>query len=526
MATQSTDFLLNSLKGKIWLAVSALAVLNCIVGVGVYFVASNYLTDSFLPVLLPFMFVAFIMMVFGWWLSNEVLRPIEKLSLLAKSLERSPMASMPKSTGSNETDELLGTLHRNSNQLQNLINLMDSVANGKTDVALTPLQSSDRLSVSFQRLVAKVTDSIDAKNELTDLHAAMDSLRSGLADVRDGDLTVMLNTASAPVKEFAETVNFLSHRLNLLVTHIGQHASVAKTSAAEARETIAAVLDQHESRASRINRLASAFREYPNSMQSIVEELGTVVTTINKTQAAAKGVEPQRENLNAVNSLRKQINDAVKRLRKLSDHSNRIEQAAKTAEDLSRRSNLISLNASVQRTEVVGVDRRGSSIVDEIDFLAVRAEGINREISEINKTLRAEIDSAMSCLNDAVSEASEISVRTIRDGDSHTDLLRIFERIANLRAKISASSSDQTNERENALQMFTATTAEAGQTSLTLLECEKNLEKLNSSFEELAAALSDLKLKLPEEKTPVASLAATASYRPKETMPAGGELEI
>src|SRR5690606_12761281 len=152
MATQSTDFLLNSVKGKIWLAVSGLAVLNCIVGVGVYFVASYYLTDSFLTVLLPFMFVAFIMMVFGWWLSNEVLRPIEKLSLLAKSLERSPLASMPKTTGSNETDELLGTLHRNSNQLKNLINMMDSVASGKTDIALTPLQNSDRLSVSFQKL--------------------------------------------------------------------------------------------------------------------------------------------------------------------------------------------------------------------------------------------------------------------------------------------------------------------------------------------------------------------------------------
>ncbi len=525
MATQSTDFLLNSLKGKIWLAVSGLAVLNCIVGVGVYFVTSNFLSDSFLPVLIPFMFVAFIMMVFGWWLSNEILRPIEKLSLLAKSLERSPIASMPKTTGSNETDELLATLHRNSNQLQNLINMMDSVANGKTDIALTPLQSSDRLGVAFQRLVAKVTDSIDAKHELNDLHAALDSLRSGLSDVREGDLTVMLNTNSAPVKEFAETINFLSHRLNLLVTNIGRHTSEARIAAADAQRTIGDVLDQHESRSARINRLASSFREYPNSLQSIAEELGTVVTTINKTQAAAKGSEPQRENLNAVNSLRKQINEAVKRLRKLSDHSTRIEQAAKTAEDLSRRSNLISLNASVQRSEIVNGDTRGSSVIDEIDFLSVRAEGINREISEINKTLRAEIDSAMACLNDAVSEASEVSVRTIRDGDSHTDLLRIFERITNLRSKIASSSSDQANERENALQMFTATTAEAGQTALTLQQCERNLDNLNSSFEELTEALSDLKLRLPEPESAGSPMAAAAGYRLNEKMPAVGELE-
>lgn len=523
MATQSTDFLLNSLKGKIWLAVSGLAVLNCIVGVGVYFVASYLLADSFLTVLLPFMFVAFIMMVFGWWLSNEVLRPIEKLSLLAKSLERSPLASMPKTTGSNETDELLGTLHRNSNQLKNLINMMDSVASGKTDIALTPLQNSDRLSVSFQKLVAKVTDSIDAKNELNALHAELDSFRADMAAIRGGDLSIVLGASSPNVKDFTETIDLLSKRLNLLVGRVGEHTGGARIAAAEARRTIAEALEQHGVRTAKISRLASAFREYPNTMQNISGELDAIVASIKKTQAAVKGADPQRDNVNSVNSLRKQINEAVKRLRTLSDHSVRIEQTAKAAEDLSRRSNLISLNASVQRSEMNG-GKRGSAVVDEIDFLAVRAENINREISELNKTLRAEIESAAACLKAAVAEASEFSVRTIRDGDSQSDLLRIFERIGSLSQKIASSSTEQANDRENALQMFTATANEAGQTAETLRECGSELDALNASFENLVELISDMRLQT-ENAADLPSLAAAAGFGLSDTGAANGEIE-
>src|SRR5690606_15643625 len=240
-------------------------------------------------------------------------------------------------------------------------------------------------SVSFQKLVAKVTDSIDAKNELNALHAELDSFRADMAAIRGGDLSIVLGASSPNVKDFTETIDLLSKRLNLLVGRVGEHTGGARIAAAEARRTIAEALEQHGVRTAKISRLASAFREYPNTMQNISGELDAIVASIKKTQTAVKGADPQRDNVNSVNSLRKQINEAVKRLRTLSDHSVRIEQTAKAAEDLSRRSNLISLNASVQRSESGG--KRGSAVVDEIDFLAVRAENINREISEINKTL-------------------------------------------------------------------------------------------------------------------------------------------
>ena len=145
MARQTPNSLLNSLKGKIWIATSALAFFVCTFGLISYLIVSFVVNDTFYAIFLPFLLLALTVMAFGWWLSNEVVHPIEKVSLLAKSMERSALTSLPKTSGSTETDDLLEMLHRNSQQIQKLVNLMDEVSAGNTDVALTPLQNSGSL---------------------------------------------------------------------------------------------------------------------------------------------------------------------------------------------------------------------------------------------------------------------------------------------------------------------------------------------------------------------------------------------
>src|SRR4051794_26058941 len=190
MAKQSSDFILSSLRNRILLAVAALVVFNSIFGLLGYLAVSFVISEPVYAVVTAVAAMTAATAVFGWWLSNELLRPIEALSLLARSLERSPSASLPKTTGASETDELLSSLHRNSQQLQNLIALMDDVASGKTDAAMAPLANPYRLSISFQKLVAKVIESIKAKQQLDALQSSIDRMKKDVAAVRSGELTV------------------------------------------------------------------------------------------------------------------------------------------------------------------------------------------------------------------------------------------------------------------------------------------------------------------------------------------------
>ncbi|MDK9940016.1 hypothetical protein M1S01_27330, partial [Klebsiella pneumoniae] len=129
-------------------------------------------------------------------------------------LERGNSTSLPKTSGSLETDELLQTLHRNNQQLQNLVGLMDKVSSGNVDVALTPLEQSDRLSNAFQKLLARVTESINAQQNLEQLKNSVRQMNEIAAQIKSGNFDLEINSEDAATEEISDALRFLTRRLN------------------------------------------------------------------------------------------------------------------------------------------------------------------------------------------------------------------------------------------------------------------------------------------------------------------------
>src|SRR5687768_10021812 len=210
----------NSLKGRIWIAAVGLAAVNAVFGLGAYLAVSFLGASPAISIFITVSLLAFVTIVFGWWLSNDIARPIETVTLIARSLERSPSATLPRTTGSIETDEILVTLHRSGKQLQNLISIMDDVASGKTEATSMPLETSDKLSASFQRLVSKVTDSISAKKDLDQLQSAVTAISSEISGVRNGRLDLNIRSEQPRTKEIANALRYLTNRLATLTRQV------------------------------------------------------------------------------------------------------------------------------------------------------------------------------------------------------------------------------------------------------------------------------------------------------------------
>ncbi len=86
MANLSNNSLSNSLKGKIWLATAALAFFICIFGVISYLLASFLSSNNFYAIFIPFMVSTLTVFAFGWWISNELLGSIEKVTIAFEKL--------------------------------------------------------------------------------------------------------------------------------------------------------------------------------------------------------------------------------------------------------------------------------------------------------------------------------------------------------------------------------------------------------------------------------------------------------
>lgn len=490
MARQSV----NSLKSKIWLATAALTVFVCAFGIGSWLIVSLFTENSFYIVVFRCFVIALALIVYGWWLSNEVIRPIEKVALLAKSLERGAATSLPKTSGSTETDELLQTLHRNNQQVQNLVGLMDKVSSGNIDVALAPLQQSDRLSNSFQKLLAKVTESINAKRDLERLKSAIQQITEQITRVKDGNFDVEIKTDFRNTKEIADTLQFLIHRLNQLIYQIKDESKQSQTSTKEVQKTLHQIIGADENRIKEMKGATHALKQIPLTVQIISEELYASSQTARQSIERAKnGAQSAQENVNAVNSMRQQIRETVKRIGRLGERTQEIGKAAKLIEDLAQRTNMVALNASIQAAETGEKGRRFAAFTEEVERLAERAANTNKQISTLNKTITAEIGEIERALQESVGETANLSRYAIETGSSLNELEKYIGQFLNLQEKLVNYSGEQSADTETAFQSFIASIAETENTVKTLKDSETHLAQMTASMENLQFAVAEFK---------------------------------
>jgi methyl-accepting chemotaxis protein len=431
-------------------------------------------------------------MVFGWWLSNEVVSPIERVTILAKSLERGSSTSLPKSTGSAETDQLLQTLHRHSQQTQKLVLLMDKVANGNIDVKLTPLQGSDRLTASFQKLLAKFSESIHAKEDLTNLQDAIGQIKREISTVRNGNLDVEIKSDFFQTKEITETFKYLIEHMNQLIKRLKLDSQNAQISATEVDKTISSLIQQDENQIHEMNQASIILKQVPNLIQKISEDLsGSAKSAKQSIDKAKQGNKIAHQNSNAVSQLRKQMREAARGIQGLNERSQEIAKVAKTVEDLAHRTNMIALNASIQATEI-GENGHGFVLVaEEVEKLATRANGTNKQISTLNKSILAEINKVGTSLETTNAEVANLSRFAIETANILGELERYVGQFLNLQENLIAYSKQQSEETDDAFQTFVKA---IGETEIGV----GNLKDSSIRVENLGNLMRNLQLQVTE----------------------------
>lgn len=486
MAKQTSDAILSSLRSRILLAVAALVVFNSIFGLLGYLAVSFVISEPVYAVVTSVAAMTAATAGFGWWLSTEILRPIEALSLLARSLERSPSASLPKTTGASETDELLFSLHRNSQQVHNLIALMDDVAGGKTDAAMEPLQNPDRLSVAFQKLVAKVVESIKAKEQLDMLQSSVTRLRNDVSSVRSGDLSVEFHGDLWQVSEIAEAFKYVVSRFSELINHVSASSTRTKDAASEARSIVRSLAERESVQNDKLRRTASMLEAAPQRFTQLTDQLGTAV------QELASGVAPDDgvplDHMETITRLRSLISESRSRLEQLRERSGSIPLAARRTDEIARRSNIIALNTALHGRQ------SGSSpvLADEISSLSSKAELVHKDMLTINESLVSDLLNLDTSLNAIAGELPQVAAVAGRQHDALNGVGTAIDKLDAIHSALKSYLAERLVENEAVIGALTAQ-FDGKELPAGLKKAEHDLETILHSADALREAIADFR---------------------------------
>ncbi|QQS41302.1 MAG: methyl-accepting chemotaxis protein [Acidobacteriota bacterium] len=495
MPRQITNSLFNSLRGRIWISTSVLAFFICTFGLISYLVVTLLVNDVFYGIFIPFLFLAFTVVVFGWWLSNEIVSPIEKVTLLSKSLERTSSTSLPKTSGSYETDELLNTLYRNSQQVQMLVTLMEKVAAGNLDVSLASLEGSDRLSATFQKLLSKVSESINAKEDLDRLQTAVEQIKREISPIRSGNLSARVWSEDLQTKEIAATVNYLIDSLSSIVELARNDSREAGELSKKIEKDLRELIQQDESRIDDLMQASITLKQVPNLVKKISEDLNNSSQSARQSiEKVQKGNQITAQNAESVSKLRKQMREAVKRVQSLNERTQEIGKLATTVEDLANRTNMVALNASIQAAELGDKGQGFALVAEEVERLAARANSTNRQIAALNKSVSTEIRKVENALELAGGEISGFSKYSIESGNILAELERYVAQFINLQENLVALAGDRSEESEQAFLKFVNSISEGRAKVDELRSSTKELGNLGQVLNNIQVGVSEYRV--------------------------------
>ncbi len=499
MPRQITNSLFNSLRGRIWISTSVLAFFTCTFGLISYLVVSLLINDVFYGIFIPFLFLAFVVVVFGWWLSNEIVRPVEKVTLIAKSLERTHSSSVPKTSGSLETDEMLNAIFKNSQQVQTIVTLMEKVAAGNSDISLTRLEGSDRVLKVFKDLLSKVSESINAKEDLERLSSAVERLTQEVSPIRSGNLSVSAATDDPATKEIAGAVNILIKNLGSVVNKARENAFAAQEAADYIGKHLEVVIDQDENRIEEMTQASIVLKQVPGLVQKISADLGSSARvardSIGKVQ---RGSQIGAQNSEAVSKLRKQLREAFTRVQGLNERSQDITKLAATVEDLANRTSMVALNASIQATELGGKGQGFALVAEEVERLAERAHGTNKQIVTLNKSITTEIKKVENVLEIAAGDASEFSKFSIENGNVLAELERLVGQFLNFQESLLSVTGDRSEETDRAFLTFLNSISDIEATVDELKHSSSEIATLSELMKDLRQSVSEYDLSIEE----------------------------
>lgn len=493
---------------------SAAAIAACGFGLVVFLAVAQFFSENFLSGAAAFVIAAAASILLSRWLSGEVIRPVEKVNLAAKSLERNPAATLPTTTGASETDDLMRSLHRNSSQLQNLIVVMDDVALGKTAEALRPFQDSDRLTVSFQRLVSKVTDSIDAKNELESIRQAVSRLAMDLAPVSYGNLSVDVHTDSEHTREIAEVVVHLVRRLDGVTRRLRESSAGAVSALSELRDLSRSAAELDAARSARLGRAFTVVSQSPDRFRPILDQFAPEsMSPVEAQTRFSRAFECAADCAIRMGELRAKSAEAHRKYQRLRDRLIAIPRIARSAEELARRSNLIALNSAIGEKDLGRT--AAPAATGEISRLSARAERLSKEIADFCKSELDEANEVDAAFGGILSEIVELTVKSAEASESLSRFNSLLASYLSLPGRLSDAVSETDLDRDRIDHVLS--TCRENESSIrskidqsTRLICtllgrfEEDAEVLGVAHRASAFTPAELPSELPE--SPLASL--------------------
>ncbi|OPH39987.1 methyl-accepting chemotaxis protein [Moraxella equi] len=327
---------------------------------------------------------------------------------------------------------------------------------------------------------------IQEENERSQM--AILRLLDELGDLAEGDLTVNATVSEDFTGAIADSVNFAIDQLRQLVLAINTTADRVAQSSQQTQMTAVELAEASEHQAQEIAGVSAAINEMAVSIDQVSANASESASVAQRSVVIAQnGVDVVQRSIEGMNTIRNQIQETSKRIKRLGESSQEIGDIVGLINDIADQTNILALNAAIQAS-MAGEAGRGFAVVaDEVQRLAERSAAATRQIETLVKTIQADTNEAVSSMESTTAEVVKGAKLAKDAGEALEEVQTVSNTLADLIQNISnaarqqATSAGHISSTMNIIQDITS------QTSSGTMATARSVGRLN----EMAAALQE-----------------------------------
>jgi len=325
--------------------------------------------------------------------------------------------------------------------------------------------------------------------------AAIVQLLDEIADLAEGDLSIHASVTENFTGAIADSINFAIDQMRGLVSNINSLSVQVAGAAGNTEQTASSLAKAAENQAKEIGAASQAINEMAVSIDQVSSNAAESAAVAERAvEIASNGAEVVQATIQGMDTIRGQIQETSKRIKRLGESSQEIGDIVSLINDIADQTNILSLNAAIQASMAGDAGRGFAVVADEVQRLAERSSAATKQIAALVKTIQTDTNEAVISMEQTTAEVVGGAKRAQNAGVAleeiegvSTNLAELIQNISNA-ARQQAASAGHISNTMTVIQEITAQSVENTE------QTAQSIGKLTTMANEMRESVEGFKL--------------------------------